>query len=91
MTEINDKDIQELRAKIDKTDKEILALIEERFELVNDIARIKKLKGLPIRDLAREEQVIKSKFALTELSEEFVAKLYRLLIDESVRQEEDIV
>jgi chorismate mutase len=26
---------------------------------------------------------------LTELSEEFVAKFYRLLIDESIKQEED--
>jgi chorismate mutase len=86
---IKDKQIEDIRKKIDVADRKILDSIEERFELVNDIARIKKSKGLPIRDLKREEEVIKSKFALTELPEEFVAKLYRLLIDEAVKQEED--
>ena len=88
MTEINDPELNEVRKKLDKVDREILELIEERFELVNDVARIKKAKGLPLRDLKREEEVIKSKFGLTELPEEFVAKLYGLIIDESVRQEE---
>jgi chorismate mutase len=89
MVEIKDTELEEVRCKIDKLDKEILNLIEERFELVKEVARIKKLKKLPIRDLKREEEVIRSKFALTELSEEFVAKFYRLLIDESIKQEED--
>ncbi len=89
MAQIKDKELDKVRQKIDLVDRTILESVEERFELVNDIVRIKKSKGLPIRDLEREEEVIKSKFALTELSEEFVAKLYRLIIDESVRMKED--
>ncbi len=89
MVDIKDPELDEVRKKIDETDKKILDLVEERFELVNDVARIKKKKGLPIRDLKREEDVIKSKYALTELPEDFVAKLYRLLIDEAARQEGD--
>jgi len=89
MADINDKELQELRKKIDSIDKKFLADLEERFELVNDIARLKKTKGLPIRDLKREEEVIKSKFGLSELPEDFVAKLFRLIIDESVKQEEE--
>jgi len=89
MVDINDNELNEVRKKIDDVDQKILDLVEERFELVNDVARIKKSKGLPIRDLKREEDVIKGKYGLTELPEEFVAKLYRLLIDEAAKQEED--
>ncbi len=89
MVNINDKELQELRKKIDALDKELLLNLEERFELVNDVARLKKNKGLPIRDKEREEDVIKSKYGLTELPEEFVAKLFRLIIDESIKQEEE--
>jgi chorismate mutase len=89
MANINDKEILEIRKKIDAIDKRVLLDIEERLELINDIVRIKKEKGLPIRDFVREEQVIKSKYGLTELPEEFVAKLFRLIIDESIKQEEE--
>jgi monofunctional chorismate mutase len=89
MANIKDNELDNVRKKIDSIDKNILALVEERFELVNEVARIKKSKGLPIRDLKREEEVIKSKLGLTELSEEFVAKLYRLILDESIKHEED--
>lgn len=89
MVEINDLDILKLRKKIDALDKEILLNIEERFELVNDVARLKKQKGLPFRDQEREEQVIKSKYGLTELPEDFVARLFRLIMAESLKQEEE--
>jgi chorismate mutase/prephenate dehydratase len=89
MVEINDGEILELRKKIDAIDKNILIDLEERFELVNDIARLKKNKNLPIRDRQREEEVIKSKYGLTELPEDFVARLFRLIIDESLRQGEE--
>ena len=89
MMDINDKELQDLRKKIDSIDRNILEILEERFELVNDVARLKKSKGLPIRDQKRGEDVIKSKYGLTELPEEFVAKLFRLIIDEAIKQEEE--
>ena len=89
MANLNDKELQELRKKIDAIDKHLLEDLEERFELINDVARLKKSKGLPIVDKEREEDLIKSKYGLTELPEDFVAKLFRLIINESIKQEEE--
>ena len=89
MTTINNQELAEIRKKIDAIDRNILTSLEERFELVNDVARIKKDKNLPIIDKQREDEVIKSKYGLTDLPEEFVAKLFRLIIDEAIKQEED--
>jgi len=89
MNEINDKKISEIRKKIDVVDRELLAKLQERFKLANDISKIKKQKNLSLRDKERESEVIRSKYALTDLPEYFVARLFRLIIDESVRQQDE--
>lgn len=89
MNEITDEQIAEIRKKIDVVDKELLEKLEERFELANDIARIKKDKNLSLRDKERESEVIRSKYALTDLPEYFVARLFRLIMDESIRQQDE--
>ena len=51
------KDISSLRGKIDEIDEEILNLLKKRVELAGTIGALKREKGLPIRDEAREEEV----------------------------------
>jgi chorismate mutase len=89
MNEINEKEILEIRKKIDALDKELLVKLKERFELTKDIFKIKKGKNLSLRDKEREAEVIRSKYALTDLPEYFVARLFRLIIDESIRQQDE--
>ena len=57
-------------------------------ELVEKVAECKKKKNMPVRDLAREKEVIESKLSKSDLPEEFVRKLYRLIIDTAAEMEE---
>lgn len=53
------KKITKLRKKIDKIDRRITCLLEERFKIATEIGRIKKLNKLPLRDKKREEEIFK--------------------------------
>lgn len=52
--------MDELRELIDSKNEEILKSFQERLKLVLKIFNIKKQKGLPIKDLNRENQILKS-------------------------------
>ena len=84
---INNPELNKVREKIDLIDKELLDILVKRFDLVKQVARIKKENNLPIVDPERERKVIESKLDLTDLPDEFVGKLYRLLIDTAVKME----
>lgn len=53
--------LEPLRNEIDKVDKELVKLLERRFELVKEIGDYKKSHNLPVLDLAREQQVLQKK------------------------------
>jgi len=50
-------DLKALRDRIDSTDEKIIYLIKKRMEIVKEIAKIKREKGLPILDPEREEDL----------------------------------
>ena len=52
------KDISELRKGINRVDREMAALFEERMHCVREIAAYKKARGLPVYDPEREREVI---------------------------------
>lgn len=52
------KDLDWCRARIDEIDEKLMALFEERMNIVLDVAKYKKANGLPIFHKDREEQVI---------------------------------
>lgn len=52
--------LSEIRTEIDKTDKELVRLLERRFELVGQVAVQKALSGTAVYNRAREEEVINS-------------------------------
>ncbi len=52
---------KEARQEIDKIDKEIIRLLKKRFSHLNTIADFKIKKNLPIKDLKREEEVLKNR------------------------------
>lgn len=59
-------DLKESREKIDKIDKEIARLFEERMEVATDVAAYKRSTGKKVLDPVREEEKIQALRALTD-------------------------
>ncbi|MGN1294957.1 MAG: chorismate mutase [Bacilli bacterium] len=53
-----EKDIKEIRQKINQIDKDIASLFEKRMNCVKEVASYKKERALPIYDEGRENEVI---------------------------------
>ena len=51
-------ELENLRERIDTIDKELIALFEERMNVVNDIAEYKIKNNLPILNQSREDIII---------------------------------
>ena len=47
-----------LRAEIDALDNQIAKLLTDRFAIVKAIGNVKRQAGLPVKDLAREREVL---------------------------------
>ncbi len=68
MTDYDEK-FREARETISRIDKEIAKLFEERMKAAEDVAEYKKINGIPIEDIARENQLIDTNSALIENDE----------------------
>ena len=53
-----DKDLQELRERLDALDDDLVSLVARRMALVADIGRMKRATGRPDRDPGREDEVM---------------------------------
>ncbi len=78
------KKLRECRDRIDDLDRRILALINERTRIVEEIGRVKREISMPIYEPKREDEVFRN---VTEhnqgpLSEEAVRRLFERVIDE---------
>jgi len=51
-------DISDWRKKIDSIDSQVIALLSERARYAVEIGKIKRVKGLPIFDATREDEVL---------------------------------
>lgn len=77
--------IEHLRDKLDQIDEKIYNLLEERFQLTDEIGNEKRKNNLSIEDLKREvelEEKIKSKFTDPILTES-VIRIFNQIIRES--------
>ena len=52
-------EIHQLRKRVDEIDEQIITALCERTKTCSAIGFIKKKKGLPVRDVARENEVFK--------------------------------
>jgi chorismate mutase/prephenate dehydratase len=68
------------RKRIDAIDEKILKLLEERVEEAHKIGAEKKRLGKPIKDPAREEEVLEHVIKSTKLEKDFVKKLFGLIV-----------
>ena len=76
--------LAECRKKIDLLDLKLLALLNERTEIVEEIGRIKRTLSLPIYEPRREDEVFHNVLAanLGPLSSEAVKRVFERIIDE---------
>lgn len=78
------KALEEFRQQIDEVDLRILALLNERTRIVEEIGQVKQLARMPIYEPKREDQVFQN---VTEnntgpLAPEAVRRIFERIIDE---------
>ncbi len=86
---MNKKDINKIREQIDELDLKLLYLLNQRAELVVDLATIKHADGKKLFDPSREKDIF---VRITEknpgpLAPDAVVRLFERIIDESRRIE----
>ena len=64
--------LEELRVKIDETDKEIVKLFEERMKIAKEIGDYKKDNNLPVLDVLREKHKLAE---IVDLSHDFIRQI----------------
>jgi chorismate mutase len=76
--------LAECRASIDDIDVRILALLNERTRVVEEIGRLKRTFGMPIYEPKREDQVFQNVTANNRgpLSEDALRRVFERIIDE---------
>ncbi|ACI22155.1 MULTISPECIES: prephenate dehydratase [Thermodesulfovibrio] len=82
--------LQNLRDKIDKIDKEILKLLNDRAKLAIKIAEIKKTQGLSFYDPVREKNIINKILKLNKgpFSDEVIKTLFREILSATLALQE---
>ena len=83
--------LDNLRTEIDKINLQILDALKKRQELGVFIALNKKKQSLPIKDSVREEKMLthlKEEAEKRELDSTFAEKLFKVIIEETIRVEE---
>lgn len=86
------ENIDHLRAQIDVIDENILAIMRDRMKISRQIGDYKKAHNIAILQTSRWDEVLSgmvSKAGTCRLSEEFVEKLFTLIHEESVRQQNE--
>lgn len=86
-----DKDLSAWREKIDALNVQILELVNERATCALAVGEIKRAAGLPLYAPDRETAVLSQIKSLNKgpLSHEAVQRIFKQIIDESLRLEED--
>jgi chorismate mutase-like protein len=76
--------LEEFRVLIDDVDRRIVALLNERTRVVENIGRVKRQTSLPIYEPKREDQVFANISATNRgpLTEEAVRRIFERIIDE---------
>ena len=56
--ETTDRTLEAFRTRITELDREIVAAVNRRIELVRELHRYKGEQGIPVRDLERERRLV---------------------------------
>lgn len=75
----------ELRARLDTINHELAALLEQRFEITDEIGELKKVSADPVRDRAREEAILEQIGCSLRDKEKYadVAEIFEMIFERS--------
>jgi len=88
------KILNKYRVQIDNLDDNIIQLISKRFEIIKQVAKIKKQYNIPAHLQDRVEQVINRNIenAINSgINNELIKSFYIDLIDQSIKLEEELL
>jgi chorismate mutase len=76
--------LDEFRVSIDEIDRKIVALINERTRVVEEIGRVKRQAHLPVYEPKREEQVYANICSANQgpITQDAVRRIFERIIDE---------
>lgn len=83
--------LEEIRARINEIDVEIIDLLSERMRLAYETAEVKRRMGAPIVDEERKREVIKNWCEVAKqknLDVEMIVKLIKTIIEHTTQAEE---
>lgn len=83
-------ELSELRARIDRVDDRILELFLERMDLSEAVAAYKKERGLPIRNEAREREILDRTARRAGDRAGYAQKLFSLLFELSRERQAEL-
>ncbi len=86
--------LEEIRSKLDKIDRELLEILSKRIELIPHVAEYKKTNNIVRYQPDREKEIFESKRKLAKelnINPDLVEEIYKLIISESHRIEKDIM
>lgn len=79
----DDPDILALRARIDEIDDTVRALLDERVRVVVALWAAKRAGGVPLRDLAREVEILDRVAAGELLGAEAARRIFSVILEET--------
>ena len=85
-------ELEELRNKINEIDQQIIALLGKRREISGKVIEIKERYDFPLRDKAREKELIEKLIQLGKeynVDENLIKKIYTIIIDDSVKLQQN--
>ena len=82
-------ELEQLRNQINQVDERLVALLKQRFEIVEAVARTKQASGAPVFDLTRERAVLKRVVDLVanEDYQPVVAQVFTTIMDQAKQLE----
>ena len=86
--------MQDLRAEIDKLDRQLIEMLVTRASYIDRASQLKPGEGLPARIPERVEEVVQRVRASSDalgMDPDLVEKLWRILIDWSIAREERVI
>jgi len=82
-----------LREQVSAVDYALVKLLAQRMDVARKIGEHKIKHGLSIKQVGREKELLKARMARAKelgIDPKHVAKLYRIIMDESVRIQEEL-
>lgn len=89
-----DPDLSSLRDRIEAVDRQIIALVAERLQIVEHVAAAKLASAAPFRDRGREElllQRLRAQATAAGIDPHQIERMYRVVMDMSVAHQEAAV